>query len=65
MLGLPVIDHPEDLALTGGAEANDGLVATVLGLRGWPAAAEATAVARDIALLAEVVPRRARARGST
>ena len=54
MLGLPVIDHPEDLSQTSGAEANDGLVATVLGLRGWPAAAEATAVARDLAILAEV-----------
>jgi dihydroorotase len=55
MLGLPLVDHPEDLDLTGGAEANDGLVATVLGIKGWPAAAEANAVARDIALLAEVV----------
>jgi len=55
MLGLPVIDHPEDLRLTAGAEAGEGLVATVLGLRGWPAAAEAEAVARDVALLAEVV----------
>jgi dihydroorotase len=55
MLGLPIVDHPEDLALTSGAEANDGLVATVLGLKGWPAAAEANAVARDVALLAEVV----------
>jgi dihydroorotase len=54
MLGLPVIDHPEDLTLTSGAEANDGLVATVLGLRGWPASAEAAAVARDIDILAEV-----------
>jgi dihydroorotase len=55
MLGLPLVDHPEDLRLTAGAEAHEGLVATVLGLRGWPAAAEAEAVARDIALLAEVV----------
>jgi dihydroorotase len=54
MLGLPVIDHPEDLSQTSGAEANDGLVATVLGLRGWPVAAEATAVARDLVILAEV-----------
>jgi dihydroorotase len=54
MLGLPLIDHPEDGTLTVGAEAHDGLVATVLGLRGWPAAAEANAVARDLALLAEV-----------
>ena len=55
MLGRPLIDHPEDLRLTAGAEANEGLVATVLGLKGWPAAAEAEAVARDIALLGEVV----------
>lgn len=55
MLGLPVIDHPEDLGQTSGAEANDGLVATVLGLKGWPAAAEATAVARDLEILAEVI----------
>jgi dihydroorotase len=54
-LGLPIVDHPEDPTLTEGAEANDGLVATILGLRGWPAAAEETAVARDLALLAEVV----------
>lgn len=54
MLGLPLVDHPEDLELTGGADANDGLVATVLGLKGWPAAAEANAVARDIALLRDV-----------
>jgi dihydroorotase len=55
MLGLPLVDHPEDLALTIGAEASDGLVATVLGLKGWPAAAESNAVERDIAILAEVV----------
>jgi hypothetical protein len=55
MLGVPLIDHPEDLAQTSGAEAHDGLIATVLGLRGWPTAAEANTVARDIAILAEVV----------
>jgi dihydroorotase len=54
-LGLPVIDHAEDAGLTAGAEANDGFVATVLGLRGWPAAAEEMAVARDLAVLADVV----------
>jgi dihydroorotase len=54
-LGLPVVDHPEDATLTEGAEANDGLVATVLGLRGWPATAEEVAVGRDLAILAEVV----------
>ena len=54
-LGLPVVDHPEDATQTEGAEANDGFVATVLGLRGWPAAAEEAAVARDLAVLGEVV----------
>jgi dihydroorotase len=54
-LGLPVVEHAEDPTLTVGAEANDGYVATVLGLRGWPAAAEEAAVARDLALLADVV----------
>jgi dihydroorotase len=54
-LGLPIVDHPEDAPLTAGAEMNDGFVATVLGLRGWPAAAEESAVARDLALLADVV----------
>ena len=58
-LGLPIVDHPEEPSLTDGAEANDGFVATVLGLRGWPAAAEEMAVARDLAILADVLPRRA------
>jgi dihydroorotase len=54
-LGLPLVDHPEDPTQTEAAEANEGVVATVLGLRGWPASAEAAAVARDLAILAEVV----------
>ena len=53
-LGLPIVEHAEDATQTAGAEANDGFVATVLGLRGWPAAAEESAVARDLAILAEV-----------
>jgi dihydroorotase len=55
MLGLPIVDHPEDPTLTDGAEANDGLIATVLGLSGWSAAGESIAVARDLELLAAVV----------
>ncbi len=54
-LGLPVIDHPEDPSLTKGAEASEGYVASVLGLKGWPIAGEAGAVARAIAILADVV----------
>ncbi|MBI4200702.1 MAG: dihydroorotase, partial [Chloroflexi bacterium] len=49
-LGLPVIDHCEDPRLTHGASVNEGWVSNRLGLRGWPAAAEETMVARDIAL---------------
>jgi len=55
MFGLPIVDHAEDATLTDGAEANDGWIATVLGLKGWPGSAEANAVARDLAILAEVV----------
>ncbi|MEZ0240483.1 MAG: dihydroorotase [Chloroflexota bacterium] len=55
MLGLPVVDHADEPSLSHGAEAADGLVATVLGLRGQPAAAEASGVARDIQVLAEVI----------
>jgi dihydroorotase len=53
-LGLPIVEHPEDPTLTVGAEANDGYVATVLGLRGWPVAAETAAVGRALALLDDV-----------
>jgi dihydroorotase len=62
MFDLPVVDHAEDMTLTQGAEAHDGHVATVLGLRGWPAAAEEAAVARDIAVLRDVLRDEPRAR---
>jgi dihydroorotase len=54
-LGRIVVDHAEDVALTHGAEAGEGLVATVLGLPSWPVAAEVAAVERDLAVLADVV----------
>jgi dihydroorotase len=56
MLGVPLLEHAEDAALTAGAEANDGYVATVLGLKGWPVAAEVAAAERAIAVLAAVLP---------
>ena len=59
MLGLPIVDHAEDLELTAGAEANEGYVASVMGLAGWPTAAEVNAVSRDIAVLADALARRA------
>lgn len=53
MLGAPVISHCEDKALSAGGVMNEGVTATVFGLRGMPAAAEEVAVARDI-ILAEL-----------
>ena len=52
-LGLPVIDHCEDINLTAGGLLNEGIISTRLGLRGIPAAAEESMVARDL-LLAEL-----------
>ena len=49
-LGLPVIDHCEDHSLSHGAGINDGWVSFRLGLTGYPAAAEESVIARDIAL---------------
>jgi len=48
--GLPIIDHCEDPSLSHDAVMNESWVSTRLGLRGAPAAAEETAVTRDIAL---------------
>ena len=53
-LGLPVSQHAEDPALSNGAIMNAGPVAFRLGLRGYPAEAEARIVNRDIALLREI-----------
>ena len=49
-LGLPVIEHCEDTVLTDGGVVNQGAVSTRLGLKGIPAAAEDTMVARNLAL---------------
>ena len=48
--GLPIIDHCEDTVLSEGGQVNEGIIATRLGLRGIPAAAEENIVARDLAL---------------
>ncbi len=49
-LGLPVIDHCEDKALTEGGVMNAGQVSARLGLGGIPVVAEDKMVARDLAL---------------
>jgi dihydroorotase len=51
--GIPVADHCEEPTLAAGGVMHEGLVATRLGLKGIPAAAEEIMVARD-ALLAEL-----------
>jgi dihydroorotase len=56
MLGVPLLEHVEDVTLTGGAEATEGYVASVLGLKGWPPAAEVAAAERAIAVLTAVLP---------
>ncbi len=53
-LGLPISQHAEDPALSNGAIMNAGPVAFRLGLRGYPAEAEAALVRRDIGLLREI-----------
>jgi dihydroorotase len=52
-LGLPLIEHAEDPALSAGSVMRAGETATRLGLAGWPASAELSIVDRDIALAAE------------
>ncbi len=50
MLGMPVIDHCEDPSLKADGVAHEGYRASLLGLRGIPAAAEAVMVERDVTL---------------
>ncbi|MDA8099289.1 MAG: dihydroorotase [Nitrospiraceae bacterium] len=47
---LPVLSHCEDMSLAAKGVMNEGFVATELGLRGIPNAAEDVMVARDLAL---------------
>ena len=49
-LGLPVIEHSEDVSLASGAVMREGVTSSRLGLRGMPAAAESVCVARDVQL---------------
>ena len=53
-LDLPIIDHCEDTSITEGGLINEGVTSAKLGLRGIPAAAEETMVARDLALVREI-----------
>jgi dihydroorotase len=51
-LGLPIMNHPQEPALTRGAQMNEGPIANRLGLTGWPNEAESSMVARDVELVA-------------
>jgi dihydroorotase len=51
MLNRPLVEHCEDEELVGGGVMNEGPIATRLGLKGWPAAAEEIMLARDLALV--------------
>ena len=50
MVGVLLIEHCQDNALTSGGVMNEGAVSTTLGLKGDPAVAETVIVARDIEL---------------
>jgi dihydroorotase len=49
-----ICNHSEDPSLTEGAQMNEGSVASVLGLPGWPHEAEEVMIARDLILAAGV-----------
>jgi dihydroorotase len=53
MVGVPILDHCQDYNLVGNGVVHEGYWSTLLGLPGWPAAAEEAIVMRDI-LLAEL-----------
>jgi len=50
MFHMPVVDHCEDPSLKGEGVAHEGYHASLLGLRGIPAAAESIMVQRDVSL---------------
>ena len=47
----PVVEHCQDEGLVGDGVMHEGLVSTLLGLKGWPAAGEEAMLARDVALV--------------
>ncbi len=53
VFNLLVIDHAEDLTISGDGVMHEGAISTRLGLEGIPAAAAVTGVARNIALIKE------------
>jgi dihydroorotase len=64
-LGLPIIDHCEDKALSDNGIINEGRVSAKLGLKGIPAAAEEAMVGRDLILAKQTKARLHIAHAST
>ncbi len=52
-LGIPLIDHPEEVSLSKSGYMNEGIASVKMGLNGIPQSAESVAVARDIMIAAE------------
>jgi dihydroorotase len=52
-----IAQHAQDPDLTVNAQMNEGLVSSVLGLKGWPAVAEEAIIARDVLLTDHVQSR--------
>jgi dihydroorotase len=50
LFNVPIIDHPEDTALSRKGQMHEGSVSTSLGFKGIPDISESTIVARDILL---------------
>jgi dihydroorotase len=48
--GAKVISYPEDTSIAGKAKVNEGVVSTILGMKGIPALAEELMIARDLYL---------------
>lgn len=53
MFGIPVIDHCQDPDLSDDGVVNEGVISTLLGLKGWNRAAEEVMVYRDLLLAQE------------
>jgi len=49
-IGMPIIDHCEDIALSNDGVMNEGALSTKLGLKGIPSAAEEIMISRDLML---------------
>ena len=52
-----IAQHAQDPDLTVNAQMNEGVVSSVLGLKGWPAVAEEAIIARDVLLTEHVQSR--------